>query len=188
MLGVTTGTIWPELRGLGELVTIDGKQLTGAGDLALNGGWGSGGNGRPVMPGRGKTNERPFNAAERDRLAAWGDPLRTGESAAFALLGESTRDVVLNVRARWANVPDGVWTYAIGGYQVIKKWLSYREQRVLGRDLTLDEALYVTEMVRRIAAILMLGPQLDASYRAVSADPYPWPSVSQASIQKTLTW
>jgi len=26
-----------------------------------------------------------------------------------------------------------VWTYTIGSYQVIKKWLSYREKPLLGR-------------------------------------------------------
>jgi hypothetical protein len=38
---------------------------------------------------------------------------------------------------------------------------------VLGRDLTLDEARDVQRMARRIAAILLLGPALDASYRIV---------------------
>ena len=57
-----------------------------------------------------------------------------------------------------------MWSYTIGGYQVIKKWLSYRERPLLGRDLTPDEARYVTEMARRIAAILLLEPALDANY------------------------
>jgi hypothetical protein len=187
VLGVTT-RLRPELRGPGELATVDGSQINGTDDLALTVGWGSGGNGRPVMPGRGRTVARPYTAGERDRLARWGDPLGTGESAVFALLGESTRDVFLNDRVCWSNVPDRVWAYAIGGYQVIKKWLSYREQRVLGRDLTLDEALYVGEMVRRIAAILLFGPQLDASYHAIAADPYPWPRLPVGTGQQRFTW
>ena len=56
----------------------------------------------------------------------------------------------------------------------MKKWLSYRERALLGRDLAPDEARYVTEMTRRIAAILQ-EPALDASYVAVKADTYPWP-------------
>jgi hypothetical protein len=78
--------------------------------------------------------------------------------------------VHLNAETFWANVPEKVWGYSLGGYQVIKKWLSYREQSVLGRPLKLDEALYVSEMVRRIAAILMMGPALDANYRACAAN------------------
>jgi len=57
----------------------------------------------------------------------------------------------------------------------MKKWLSYRERALLGRDLAPDEARYVTEMTRRIAAILLLEPALDADYERVKADTYPWP-------------
>ena len=48
-----------------------------------------------------------------------------------------------------------------------KKWLSYREHELLGRALTVEEARYVTEVARRITAILLLGPALDANYEAV---------------------
>jgi len=57
----------------------------------------------------------------------------------------------------------------------MKKWLSYRERALLGRDLKPDEARYVTEMTRRIAAILLLEPALDANYERVKADTYAWP-------------
>jgi hypothetical protein len=57
---------------------------------------------------------------------------------------------------------------------VIKKWLSYRERELLGRALNVEEAREVTAMVRRIAALLLLGPQLDANYRAAAADTYAW--------------
>ena len=33
---------------------------------------------------------------------------------------------LINEVAYWRNVPTRVWGYYIGGYQVIKKWLSYR--------------------------------------------------------------
>jgi hypothetical protein len=57
----------------------------------------------------------------------------------------------------------------------MKKWLSYRERDLLGRSLSLDEARYVMEMARRIAAIVLLEPALDANYEAVKANTYPWP-------------
>ncbi|MCU0914367.1 MAG: hypothetical protein MUC88_07390 [Planctomycetes bacterium] len=66
--------------------------------------------------------------------------------------------------------------YHIGGYQVIKKWLSYREKAILGRGLRVEEAEYVTEMARRIAALILMQPELDANYEAVKADTWPWPS------------
>lgn len=77
--------------------------------------------------------------------------------------------------AYWKNVPIRVWEYTIGGYQVMKKWLSYREEKLLGRALTRDEVRYVQEMARRMAAILLLEPALDANYASVKAHAYVWP-------------
>ena len=67
-----------------------------------------------------------------------------------------------------------MWEYTLGGYQVLKKWLSYREKALLGRGLTIDEVGYVQQVARRIAALLLLGPELDENYRRVKAKAYPW--------------
>lgn len=90
------------------------------------------------------------------------------------LLEETTVDVHLNAEAYWSNVPAKVWGYKLGGYQVVKKWLSYREREVLGRPLKLREVQEVAEMVRRIAGILLMSDALDAGYRAVRDDADPW--------------
>ncbi|HWT89136.1 MAG TPA: hypothetical protein VN454_10070 [Candidatus Angelobacter sp.] len=66
------------------------------------------------------------------------------------------------------------------GYQVIKKWLSYREEPLLGRPLTKDEVRYVQEMARRIAASLLLEPALDANYEAVKNNAFPWSPAPKA--------
>jgi hypothetical protein len=50
-----------------------------------------------------------------------------------------------------------MWEYTVG-YQVIKKWLSYRELELLSRPLTPEEAREVMNMARRIAAIVLLEP------------------------------
>ena len=50
--------------------------------------------------------------------------------------------------------PVAVWNYKLGGYQVLKKWLSYREFGVLGRNMRPEEVRHVTDTARRIAAIL----------------------------------
>ena len=70
------------------------------------------------------------------------------------MLGSSTLDIYLNDNAFWSNVPAAVWTYKLGGYQVLKKWLSYRERSVLDRALAPQEVQRFTEIARRIAAIL----------------------------------
>jgi hypothetical protein len=60
----------------------------------------------------------------------------------------------------------------------MKKWLSYRERALLGRDLKPDEARCVIEMTRRTAAILLLEPALNENYERVKADTHPWPGGS----------
>ena len=112
-------------------------------DFSVTAGWGHFGTGDAVMPGHGRAEQRPYTAGER---AALGDAITT--------LGESTVDVYLNDRAYWRNVPTAIWNYKLGGYQVLKKWLSYRERRVLGRPLTPEEAEHFTHTARRIGAIL----------------------------------
>jgi hypothetical protein len=141
--------------------------------LKLTAGWGNKGQGSTVMPGRGLAPERPWTQAEREKLAALAATQSLTMDDTLTLLGETCVDVYLNGDAWWAAVPMNVWNYTLGGYQVLKKWLSYREftaeptSPLLHRALRPEEAAYFAQVVRRIAAILLLGPQLDASYRAI---------------------
>ena len=96
------------------------------------------------MPGQGRIVERACTPNER---AAMGD--------ARPALGETTFDAYLNGNAFWRNVPAAVWRYKLGGYQVLKKWLSYREHDILARPLRPEEVQHFTDTARRIAAILM---------------------------------
>ena len=89
-------------------------------------------------------------------------------------VGAERRETLIT--QHWKNVPAGVWEYTIGGYQVVKKWLSYREQELLGRPLRSEEAREVTAMTRRLAAILLLQPALDENYGRVKAHAYAWPA------------
>ncbi len=128
------------------------------------------------MPGKGRLNERAYTPAELEAIAAGIEALGLSTERALTHLGETTFDVYLNDVACWRNVPARVWDYTIGGYQVIKKWLSYRERELLGRPLTPDEAREVMNIARRIAAILLLEPALDANYEAVKQSSYEWPA------------
>ena len=172
--GVTSGTLRPGLRVMGLSAKRGGAALDAA-DLALTAGWGyfqvdkKTGN-RKTMAGQGATTHRAYTSVERVALDAEARAQDMTLNELLALIGVRTVDVFLNANTWWANVPENVWGYSLGGYQVIKKWLSYREHGVLGRPLKPDEALYVSQMVRRIAAILMLGPALDANYRAAAAN------------------
>ena len=142
--GVTTGTLRPELSAIAVPMTTDGGNMAGD-DFAVSVGWGHFGSGEVVMPGQGRVEQRDYTADER---AARGNAVPT--------LGDTTFDVYLNERAYWRNVPAAVWNYQLGGYQVLKKWLSYRESKVLGRSLQPEEVQHFTDTARRIAAILQL--------------------------------
>ena len=141
---VTTGTLRPELAAIAVPMTTHGGYMAGD-DFAVSAGWGHFGTGQAVMPGQGRTVEREYSADERTPLAN-----------AVTTLGNTTFDVYLNDRAYWLNIPEAVWNYQLGGYQVLKKWLSYRETKVLGRSLLPEEVQHFTDTARRMAAILML--------------------------------
>ncbi len=114
-------------------------------DYEVTAGWGHFGSGQAVMPGQGRVVERPYTPEES---AAMGDLASS--------LGDTTFDVYLNDRAYWRNIPSNVWAYKLGGYQVLKKWLSYRESKVLSRPLKPNEVQHFANTARRITAILAL--------------------------------
>ena len=141
--GVTEGALRPEIVVISVPSTVNGGNMAGE-DFSLTEGWGHFGQGEVVMPGQGRVVEREYTPEERGALGS-----------AEGVLGGTTCDVYLNERAYWRNVPSAVWEYKLGGYQVLKKWLSYRERKVLGRALRAEEVRHFTDTARRIAAILM---------------------------------
>lgn len=173
--GVTTGSIRPELKIIGTIRTASGRGLSDD-DLQVTASWGHAGQNGVTMPGRGRRTERPYTEDELAAFDRGARSLQMDRGGMLACLGEGTGDVWLNDAAFWSNLPERVWGFTIGGYQVMKKWLSYREFDLLGRALTPEEAREVTAMARRLAALCLLQPALDANYRAVIADTYSWPN------------
>ena len=157
--GVSTGQL---SSGLAAIALPKGK------DFKLTMDWGSlqtNKNGsRIVMPGDGKVTERAWGDSEKKALSNLAARHKIDLDTLFELIGHRAVDVHINNGALWQGVPANVWSYSLGGYQVLKKWLSYREFEVLGRALTGDEALHFAKTVRRICEILCLGPALDAVY------------------------
>ena len=140
--GVTQGALRPETAAVAVPATIDDRNMSGN-DFAVTAGWGHFGAADAVMPGQGRVVGRVYTPDER---VALGDALST--------LGETTFDIYLNARAFWRNVPVAIWTYKLGGYQVLKKWLSYRERSILERPLLPEEVQHFIDTARRIGAIL----------------------------------
>jgi hypothetical protein len=153
VIGVTSGTIRPELATIATPSVVEDAKAF----WRVTAGWGNRSEKGVVMPSRGRLDTRAYTTTE----------IEAQKKA--TLLGAQTHDVWINAQTYWRNVPDSVWEFHIGGYQVLKKWLSYREESVLGRAITLEEVRHFTETARRLAALRVFGPALDKNFRDCSA-------------------
>jgi len=137
---------------LGQLRRSDGANVS-AEDLKLTVTYWGG--------GKGKWTSRQFLETEL--------PASTWDAA----WGERTGDLFLNAQAHFAHVPEAVWTYQLGGYPVLKKWMGYRQaDRRDGKPLTEGERRWLRQMIQRIAALLALGPTLDTLYQEAIANAF----------------
>ncbi len=106
---------------------------------------------------RGRWGARPF-LSDEEPLPAW---------------GEQTGDLYIGDEVFFANVPEAVWRYELGGYPVLKKWLGYRQaNRRADQPLTTEERRWFKSVVQRIAALLALAPSLDELYSSASEDAF----------------
>ena len=104
---------------------------------------------------KGKWRSRSFSSEEQP-LPEW---------------GERTGDLYISDEVYFANVPEAVWRFELGGYPVLKKWLGYRQaNRRGGAPISAEERRWFRAMVQRIAALLALGPSLDEFYSEASED------------------
>ena len=143
--GVTQTPLRAQIATIAVPATIGGRNMVDE-DFAVTAGWGHYGQRDAVMPGQGRTVERAYTPEERSTMVA-----------SRSVLGETTFDIYLNHEAYWCNVPSAVWNYHLGGYQVLKKWLSYRERAILGASLGPVGVQHFTDTVRRISCILLMA-------------------------------
>ena len=156
LAGVDSGEVSPVYAGVGILR----PDSSGHANLRVEASWGHRDGKGKVFPGSGMLGEvrewtaeesRGWGAAEREALGGALDVYLNGK------LGDGTH---------WSGVPEAAWNFHIGGYQAAKKWLSYRQVSVLGRDLRDEEAEHFMEMIRRLSGLVLLGKKLDENYRA----------------------
>lgn len=167
--GVSSGAL---LAGLNVIALPKGK------DFKVVGNWGyvqiNKHGSRVVMPGGGKTIQRVWTDAELNTLSQLAARHSLDLETLLSLIGEQAIDIQINADAKWESVPTKVWAYTLGGHQVLKKWLSYRESAVLGRALTGEEALHFAKTARRITEIMCMGPALDAAHAKARDCAVPW--------------
>jgi hypothetical protein len=148
------------LEVIGPIRRADGTSVRpDRGDLEVHAQWGYVQHKTAVYPGHGKSVIREYSDGE---AAALGDNLE--------ILGKPL-DVYLNNDTFWSCIPERAWEFKIGGFQVLKKWLSYREcgdgPPLLGRSLTPAEARGFSNLAQRLSAIIMLQGSLDVSYMEI---------------------
>lgn len=143
-----TGVLGASAKKLAVPTRSDGKTVTEEGLLVSR---------SYYSAGRGDWRERAPDEAE-----SWRD-----------CWGAATGDLYLNDEVFFKNVPAKVWRHELGGYPVLKKWLGYRQgDRRGGKPLALAEAEHFRSMVQRLAALLVLAPDLDAAYEVASLDSF----------------
>lgn len=176
--GVTAGTIRDELALIAVVSKEGGGNLT-ANDLQVMAGWGRTDSNGVVMPGRGRVVPRDYTDSELELIKRGATRLGIGVDEVLGMLGSTTVDVYLNDSAYWKAIPSRVWDTTIGGYQVLKKWLSYREATILNRALTVDETRNFRDIARRIAAVLLMSQILDSNYLLAKASACKWETSGQ---------
>lgn len=175
MTSANARTTGPASLMIARVTHVEERQIAAAkGELESIAGWGYIGNKGATMPGQGNLIQREYAQEERLSMEKEAAEIDLSYEEVAKLLGETTFDVYLNDKVFWRNIPSNVWQYKIGGYQVIKKWLSYRDKKVLGRSLNLEEVKDVTNISRRLAAIILLQPQLDENYLRIKESAFKW--------------
>jgi hypothetical protein len=165
----------PRLSQIGEITSADESTARRVVDLSLTAGWGrvqtreqrSGATSRIVMPGKGRISVRHRTIDEASVLS----------DSEASLLGDDVLDVYLNDATYWRDIPEGAWNFKIGGFQVLRKWLSYRDSDILGRALTVPEVREFRSLARRLTELVLIGAELDDNYKEaagmVDQDPLP---------------
>lgn len=69
--------------------------------------------------------------------------------------------VAINAEGWFEEVPENVWSFHIGGYQVCEKWLKDRRVNKLGRPLNENETLHYRRIVKAISETIDLMAEID---------------------------
>ena len=126
---VTESTLRSELKCIAVISREGGGDLQLPKELSITVGWGHAGQNGVVMPGKGKAIQRDYTVEEKQAIIDGAEQMGILPEKALELLGDHTLNIYLNDVAYWKNIPEKVWDYTIGGYQVIglppKKESSY---------------------------------------------------------------
>lgn len=104
---------------------------------------------------------RDMPRGQRARYHGKGD-----HTVEFVRYAPAEQAIAINETQRFKPVPEDVWNFHIGGYQVIDKYLKSRK----GRVLTLDEIDHVGAIADSLAFTIAQMERIDAAYRKALPD------------------
>jgi len=79
---------------------------------------------------------------------------------------EAERAIWINKTQCFKPVPEDVWNFHIGGYQVLEKYLKSRK----GRQLSLDEINHVAAIADSLAFTIVQMAKIDVAYKKAFPD------------------
>lgn len=84
----------------------------------------------------------------------------TVEAVRYTEPGQSADEgrIWINKEQYFENVPEEVWSFHVGGYQVCQKWLKDRK----GRKLSFDDLTHYQRIVAALAETIRLMSEIDA--------------------------
>jgi Type ISP C-terminal specificity domain len=91
---------------------------------------------------------------------------RTKREVETPRYAEAEEAVYINATQRFKPVPQAVWDFHIGGYQVLEKYLKSRK----GRVLSLDEINHVSAIADSLAFTVEQMARIDEAYRTAFPD------------------
>ncbi|MDR1535767.1 MAG: hypothetical protein LBU64_11850 [Planctomycetota bacterium] len=151
---------WPVLDTVAVLASDDGTPVH-RGEWPLSPVWSVKSKINAVRPGKGETHSRTYTAKEEDELAATLRNYRIDWQSVREAFGSKTVDVVLCDGVCWKNIPEVVWEFEIGGYKVLRKWLSYRGANVFGQNFSMEDSVVFSDIARRLVILILIGLALD---------------------------
>ena len=91
----------------------------------------------------------------------WAELQGNGDAVVEAIrYSPQEKAIYINPGCSFAPVPEDVWNFHIGGYQVLDKYLKSRK----GRTLSLDEILHIPKVVNSLAFTIAQMQHIDVVY------------------------
>ena len=127
----------------------------------LSADWGAPAKWSAVRMRDGALNIKWTEGALLKRIFELADAMDLPAADCLERLGKRCADGRINNEVCWMDIPGAAWEFTIGGRKVLRKWLSYRDFRVIQRPMTAVEMNQFSDIARRLVMLTLIGVKLD---------------------------